>query len=112
MIIRGGQNIYPAEIENLLVNHPKIKRVAVVAMPDPIMGEKACAYIVPAGKELITMEEMVAFLKEKGIAPFKIPERLEVVDKFPMVSDGQKIDKKVLAQDISQKLKAETANRT
>ena len=109
LIIRGGQNIYPAEIENLLVNHPRIKRVAVVAMPDPIMGEKACAYIVPAGKELLTMEEMVAFLREKGIAPFKLPERLEIVDKFPMVSDGQKIDKKVLAQDIAQKLKAETA---
>ncbi|MBI2851180.1 MAG: AMP-binding protein [Chloroflexi bacterium] len=109
LIIRGGQNIYPAEIENLLVNHPKIRRVAVVAMPDPIMGEKACAYIVPAGEELLTMEEMVSFLKEKGIAPFKMPERLEIVDKFPMVSDGQKIDKKALAQDISQKLNAERA---
>ncbi len=111
MIIRGGQNIYPAEIENLLANHPKVKSIAVVAMPDPIMGEKACAYIVPAGENVLTMDEMVSFLKEKGIAPFKIPERIEVIDKFPMVSDGQKIDKKVLAQDISQKLKAES-NRT
>ncbi len=104
LIIRGGQNIYPSEIESLLITHPKIQNVAVVAMPDLVMGERACAYIILAGKELLTMEEMVSFLKEKGIAPFKIPERLEVVDKLPMVSDGQKIDKKALAQDIAQKL--------
>ena len=107
MIIRGGQNIYPAEIESLLSNHPKIKSVAIVSMPDPIMGEKACAYVVPAGPQPLTMAEMTAFLKEKGIAPFKLPERLEIVDKFPMVSDGQKIDKRALAQDIARKLQAE-----
>ncbi|MFC2021011.1 AMP-binding protein, partial [Chloroflexota bacterium] len=110
LIIRGGQNIYPAEVESLLVTHPTINNVAVVAMPDPVMGEKACAYIVPAGIELLTMEDMVSFLKGKGIASFKIPERIEFVDSFPMVSEGQKIDKKVLAQDIAQKLQAGGAN--
>lgn len=48
VIIRGGQNIQPAEIEGLLMEYPKIEDVAVVPMPDPIMGEKACAYVVPA----------------------------------------------------------------
>jgi non-ribosomal peptide synthetase component E (peptide arylation enzyme) len=111
LIIRGGQNIYPSEIEGLLITHPKIQNVAVVAMPDPVMGERACAYIVPAGKELLTMGEMVSFLMEKGIAPFKIPERLEVIDKIPMVSDGQKLDKKALARDIANKLSAEGSSK-
>ncbi|MFC2073110.1 AMP-binding protein [Chloroflexota bacterium] len=111
LIIRGGQNIYPNEIESLLITHPKIQSVAVVAMPDPVMGERVCAYIILVGKELLSMEDMMSFLKEKGVAPFKIPERLEIVDKFPMVSDGQKIDKKTLAQDIARKLDTERSNK-
>lgn len=107
MIIRGGQNIIPAEIEGLLISHPVVQNVAVVGMPDFIMGEKACAYVILKQKQTLSLEEMVSFLKEKGIAPFKIPERLEIVDKFPMVADGQKIEKKALAQDIAEKLRLE-----
>ncbi len=109
MIIRGGQNIYPSEIEGLLSAHPKIQNVAVVAMPDPIMGEKACAYVVLRGKETLTFEEMTSFLKEKDIAPFKLPERLEITDSLPMVSE-QKVDKKALKQDITNKLSTEKGN--
>ncbi|MBI4334742.1 MAG: AMP-binding protein [Chloroflexi bacterium] len=106
MIIRGGQNIYPVEIENILVTHPKVLSIALVGMPDTVLGEKACAYIVPKEGQTFTFEEMVAFLKEKGIAGFKLPERLEVIDRMPMVAEGQKIDKKTLMADIAAKLTA------
>jgi len=104
MIIRGGQNIYPAEIESLLIDHPKVKDVAVVDMPDPVMGERACAYVVPMKGETLTFDEVITFLKQKNIASFKLPERLELMDKLPTVADGYKVDKKVLRQDIAQKL--------
>lgn len=107
MIIRGGQNIYPAEIENFLINHPKVSAVAVVGMPDPVMGEKACAYIAPKENQELTLNEVVSFLREKSIAPYKLPERLELVESIPMVGADQKVDKKVLMQDIVEKLKDE-----
>ncbi|HEY4712264.1 MAG TPA: (2,3-dihydroxybenzoyl)adenylate synthase, partial [Dehalococcoidia bacterium] len=84
---------------------PKVLDVAIVGMPDPIMGEKACAYIVPKTGQEFKFDEMVLFLKEKKIAIYKLPERLEIVGKLPTVA-GQKIDKKALLQDIAQKLKA------
>lgn len=107
IIIRGGQNIYPAEIEDLLVTHPGVSNVAIVGMPDSIMGERACAYVQPKPGLPFTFEDMLSFLKEKKIAPYKLPERLEIVDKLPMVAEGQKVDKKVLRQDIFQKLEKE-----
>ncbi len=106
MIIRGGQNIYPVEVENLLLTCPGVLTVAVVAMPDPVMGERACAYVVTKPGQSLTLGEMVSFLKSKGIAPYKIPERLELVSEMSLIGD-QKIDKKRLVQDITQKLKAE-----
>ena len=96
MIIRGGANIYPIEVENLLITHPKILQVAIVKMPDPVMGEKACAYVVPRQGQDFTFDEMISFLKAKEIALYKLPERLEIVDAMPMVGDGQKIDKSLL----------------
>ena len=105
MIIRGGQNIYPIEIEELLVTHPKVGKAAVVAMPDPVMGEKACAYVVLKGKEKLTFDEMKSFLQGKKIAPYKIPERIEYIDEIPM--QNFKITKKVLREDVAKKLKAE-----
>lgn len=107
MIIRGGQNIYPIEVENLLVTHPKVLQVAIVPMPDPVMGEKACAYIIPRPGQAITFDDMVGFLMEKKMAKFKIPERLEIVGSFPMSGDGQKVIKKDLAADVAARLKAE-----
>ena len=106
VIIRGGQNIYPPEIENLLISHPKVAAAALVGMPDSVMGEKACLYVVPEAGEALTFDDMVAFLKEKGIAPYKLPERLEFLDDMPLVA-GMKVDKKVLRGDIRQKLKEE-----
>jgi non-ribosomal peptide synthetase component E (peptide arylation enzyme) len=107
MIIRGGNNIYPSEIENLLLMHPKVDNVAVVSMPDPVMGEKVCAYISLKIDQNLTLEEIVALLKEKGLSTFKIPERLEIMDRLPLGPSGEKIDKEVLRKDIAQKLKVE-----
>ncbi|MBI2979321.1 MAG: AMP-binding protein [Chloroflexi bacterium] len=107
IIIRGGWNIYPKEIENILITHPKVRDVAIIGMHDPIMGEKICAFIIPESNQEPTLTEIVSFLQEKDIPPYKLPERLEILDKLPMVADGQKVDKKLLRQDIDAKLKAE-----
>ena len=106
LIIRGGQNIYPVEIEGLLLLHPKVQHVAVVGMPDPIMGERACAYVVPKPGKEFAFEEMVSFLRSKNIAPYKLPERLEIRSELPL-RDTQKVAKAPLREDIAQRLKAE-----
>ncbi len=106
MIIRGGQNIYPIEIESLLSTNPKVADVAVVAMLDRIMGEKACAFVVVKKGQGFSFEEMVSFLRKKNMAAFKFPERLEIIDAMPMAGE-QKVDKKLLRQLIADKLKAE-----
>ncbi len=107
MIIRGGQNIYPAEIEGLLNDHPKIASVAVVGYPDREMGERACAYVIPKTGQQISFKEMVDFLKSKNIAMFKLPERLELVSEFPTVGDSGKVNKEALKKDIREKTEAE-----
>lgn len=109
MIIRGGQNIYPVEIEGILTTHPGVSSVAVVKMPDPLMGEKACAYVVPSEKQSFTFDKMVGFLKAKGLSAYKFPERLEIISALPMLADGQKVNKTKLEQDINAKLSKEGA---
>ncbi|AGL01817.1 AMP-binding protein [Desulfoscipio gibsoniae] len=104
MIIRGGQNIYPAEIEGLLQEHPKVKIVAIVGYPDKELGERACAFVVTKPGTNFTFEEMISFLKEKQLASFKLPERLEVVESIPTVGDSGKIDKKVLKAELEKKM--------
>lgn len=107
MIIKGGSNIYPAEIESLLVMHPAVGNAAVVSMPDIAMGEKVCAYVVPKPGASISFDEMVAFLKGKELSPFKIPERLEILDKLPLGHTDEKTDKAALRKDIETKLRSE-----
>ncbi|MBI5605697.1 MAG: AMP-binding protein [Deltaproteobacteria bacterium] len=106
VIIRGGQNIYPVEVEGLLLNHPKVKSVAIIPMPDPVMGEKPCAYVALNPGEHFTFEEMVVFLKEKKIALYKIPERLEVLEELPL-RGYQKVAKIELQKDLHEKMKRE-----
>ncbi|MGW8302552.1 MAG: AMP-binding protein [Desulfobacterales bacterium] len=107
MIIRGGQNIYPAEIEGLLNDHPKVASVAIVGYPDKEMGERACAYVIPKAGQDFTFDEMVEFLKGKQLAMFKLPERLEVVAEFPAVGDSGKVNKETLKKEIAEKVKQE-----
>jgi non-ribosomal peptide synthetase component E (peptide arylation enzyme) len=106
IIIRGGQNIYPKEIEDFLIAHPRVIEAAVVPMPDPVMGERACAFVTIKGGEEFTFDEMVDYLKSRKIAMFKLPERLEVVESMPLAG-GAKIDKKLLTKWVTEKLKAE-----
>lgn len=107
VIIRGGQNIFPAEIESILITHPSIMNVAVVPMPDDMMGEKACAYVVCKPGCDISFEDITNFMLENKCAKYKLPERLEVVDAFPMSGDGQKIMKRQLTEEVTKKLKDE-----
>ena len=104
MIIRGGQNIYPAEVEGLLNEHPKVASVAIVGYPDREMGERACAFVIPKAGQQFSFEEMVDFLKKKNLAMFKLPERLEVVDEFPAVGDSGKVNKETLKKEIAEKV--------
>ena len=106
IIIRGGQNISPSEVEAAIGKFHKVAMVAIVAMPDKLMGEKVCAYVVPRQGERITLEEMNGFLKENKMAAYKLPERLEIVHELPMVGDSGKIDKKILRQEIAKKLES------
>ena len=104
IIIRGGQNIYPLEIENMLLRHPKVLNAAVIGMSDVEMVEKVCAYVVPKPGEEFSFSEMAQFMKDQGIALFKIPERLELVNDLPLIG-GIKVDKKQLMQDLKTRLK-------
>ena len=96
VIIRGGQNIYPAEVEGLMNEHPSIAAVAVVAMPDAEYGERACAFVVLRKGRSLTLDELRIFLSSKRVAKYKWPERLEFSEQMPTVGDSGKVDKKVL----------------
>lgn len=104
MINRGGEKISPREIEDLLLTHPKIQDAVLVGMPDPRLGERACAYVIPRPGQSVTLEEITTFLKGKDIAIFKLPERLEVRREFPMTPSG-KVRKSLLREDINGKLR-------
>jgi len=104
MVIRGGQNIYPAEVEGLMADHPAIGSVAIVGYPDKQMGERCAAYVIPKAGMAFTFKDMVSHLKAKEIAMFKLPEHLEIVNEFPTVGDSGKINKETLKKDIRQRL--------
>jgi acyl-CoA synthetase (AMP-forming)/AMP-acid ligase II len=107
IIVRSGQKVYPLEIENILLTHPKVSNVAVVGMPDTKEGERVCAYVIPKPQQQFTYDDMISFLEKKGLSPYKLPQRLEIIDRFPMSSGGQKILKRELVNIITLKLKAE-----
>jgi 2,3-dihydroxybenzoate-AMP ligase len=106
LINRGGEKISAEEIENLILSHPAVQNVACVAMPDANMGEKTCAYVILRKGHKLALEELVDFLKTKEIAKFKLPERLEQLDEFPVSTFG-KVSKKALVEMITKKLEAE-----
>jgi len=102
LIIRGGQNISPVEIENLVGSHPKILEVAAIGYPDERLGEKVCVVVTTKPGETITLEEIISFLKEKEIAIYKLPERLEIIDIMPR-NALNKIEKAKLKKMFSEK---------
>ncbi len=96
LINRGGEKISAEEVENLILMHPAVRNAACVPYPDPVLGERMCACLVlHPGREL-TLEELTTFLLGLGFAKFKLPERLEVLDDFPLSPFG-KVSKKALA---------------
>jgi len=103
VIVRGGENISPTEIEDILYTYPKVKQVAVVAIPDERLGEKTCACIIPKEGESILHDEIKAFFKDK-VARFKIPDRIEVMDEFPSTPSG-KTRKVELREIMARKVK-------
>jgi 2,3-dihydroxybenzoate-AMP ligase len=103
MIIRGGENVYPEPVENLLVKHPKIINAAVVGMPDPRLGERLCAFVQPRQAESVTLDEVKQYMAEEGIAVFQWPERLEIVGGWPLTAVN-KIDKRNLRAYIAAQL--------
>ncbi|MBI4529261.1 MAG: AMP-binding protein [Deltaproteobacteria bacterium] len=105
MIIRGGQNVFPADVEAVLIEHPKILEVAVVGATDAEMGERVCAFVVCRAGETMTLSEVASFLGQKGLARFKWPERMEFLDSLPKVPSGHKIDKKRLRDEMEKGLK-------
>ena len=105
-INRGGEKISCEEIENLMFAHPKVKTATLVAMPDPMLGEKACAFVVPHPGQHLSFEELIAFLRAQQIASFKLPERLELVSELP-VSPVGKILKRQLREMIAAKIEQE-----
>lgn len=105
VIVRGGENISPTEIEDILYTYPKVNQVAVIAIPDERLGEKTCACIIPKEGESMTHEEIKAFFKDK-VARFKIPDRIELMDEFPTTPSG-KIRKVELREIMARKVRSE-----
>ena len=88
MLICGGFNVYPAEIEEYLFTHPKVQNVSVIGMPDNVMGEVAVAYIIPREGMSVDPQEIVDFCVGE-IANFKVPRYVQIVDEFPMTQSGK-----------------------
>jgi 2,3-dihydroxybenzoate-AMP ligase len=106
LINRGGEKISAEEIENLVLAHPAVQNVACVPMPDPILGERMCACVILRRGSVLTLKELVAFLAKEEIAKHKLPERLEIMDDFPLSPFG-KVSKKDLTAKIALKLQQE-----
>ena len=108
LINRGGEKISCEEVENLVLKHPGVKAVSLVAMPDEMFGEKACAFVILKPGAALTFDELIAFLKRQDIASFKLPERLVLVPEFPSSPVG-KILKSRLREMIAERLAGERA---
>ncbi|EOO0184060.1 medium-chain fatty-acid--CoA ligase [Escherichia coli] len=104
IIVRGGENISSREVEDILLQHPKIHDACVVAMSDERLGERSCAYVVlKAPHHSLSLEEVVAFFSRKRVAKYKYPEHIVVIEKLPRTTSG-KIQKFLLRKDIMWRL--------
>jgi fatty-acyl-CoA synthase len=102
MVIRGGENVYPREIEEFLFRHPKVETVQVVGVPDPKFGEELCAWIKLKSGVAATQAEIHEFCKEQ-IAHYKIPRYIKFVDAFPMTVTG-KVQKFIMREQMTEEL--------
>jgi len=106
LINRGGEKISAEEIENLILSHPSVKDIACVPIPDPDMGERMCACAILHDNATLDFDTLKAFLMDKEIAKYKLPERLELMDDFPLSTFG-KVSKKKLREMITEKMNRE-----
>ncbi len=107
LIIRGGENISPAEIEERLLCDPRIRQLAVVDTPDERLGERVCACVVPAdGNADLTLADLAAIARRQGLAKHKWPERLELMDSLPLTAAG-KIRRPALREYLQQRTEGE-----
>ena len=100
IIIRGGLNIAPREIEGLILDFPEVERVAVVGLPDPRLGERMCACVVLRAGAGLDLDTTVSRLRAAGLATFKLPERLEVLEALPSTASG-KVQKHEIVRVLS-----------
>jgi non-ribosomal peptide synthetase component E (peptide arylation enzyme) len=103
IIKRGGESISTVEIERLIVTHPYVEAVAVVGMPDPELGERACAYIQPRAGAKLSFEEIISYLKSQNASVLQLPERVEFIGAMPLTK-AKKLDKRALEEDIKSKV--------
>lgn len=109
VINRGAEKVHAEEVEELIMRHPDVANVALVAMPDEVLGERVCAYLVLEGAaESPTVASLGKFLTGQGLARYKLPERIEVVSEFPLSNVG-KVSKKDLREDVERRMAAERA---
>jgi 2,3-dihydroxybenzoate-AMP ligase len=108
MIKRAGENVYPAVIEDKIAAFNKVQHCAAIGMPDKILGEKLCVFVQPVKAEKISLNDIVNYLKEQGIAIYELPERLEVVNGWPLTAKNA-IDKRRLRAYITAKAVEEGA---
>lgn len=109
IVIRGGMNISVREVEDKLATHPDLAALAVVAMPDPVLGEKVCVFVVANDGAIAPgVDELRDFLTDRGVAIQKTPERVEVVTSLPMTATG-KIQKHLLRKQIADALQKASA---
>jgi len=107
IIVRGGEKFSAKEVEDLLFEHPKVRSVAIVPMPDARLGERACAFVVPADeRDPPTLPELVRFLEGRELSRRKLPERLELIDELPATASG-KVQKHLLRERIATVLRRE-----
>jgi len=106
LIIRGGENLSPKEIEDALHRHPAIKEVAIVAMPHERLGEGVCAFVIPNPPQRVDVATLAGFLEEAGLARQKFPERVELVGDLPRTASG-KVQKNVLRERIAAMIERE-----
>jgi long-chain acyl-CoA synthetase len=99
MVIAGGYNIYPREIDEILYAHPKIKEGAAVGLPDPYRGETIKAFVVPKPGETLTEEEVIAYCKEQ-LAPYKVPKRVEFMEDLPKSNIGKVLRRKLKEMEL------------
>ncbi|MEV5419114.1 (2,3-dihydroxybenzoyl)adenylate synthase [Streptomyces albogriseolus] len=104
VVVRGGDKVSATEVEGHLTAHPDVQQAAVVPMPDPVLGEKICAYVIPApGRPAPRLPVLRAHLRSRGLAAYKLPDRVEAVGSFPLTGLN-KVDKKALAARVAERL--------